>query len=122
MTNSRADAHKSWMARFFPHALGIASTSLQQRQSIFLASFLQYRDFTSSPPELFSKNGVLKKFAKFTGVCSGTDVSCEFCEIFFHKTLFFTKHHQWLLLAFVPIAISYFNNVCNKLQLKREYI
>ena len=90
MTNSRADAHKSWMARFFPHALGIAATSLQQRQSIFLASLLQCRDFRSSPPELFSKNGVLKKFAKFTGVYSRTGVSCEFCEIlkdtFFHKT------------------------------------
>ena len=35
----------------------------------------------SSRPELFCKRGVFKNFAKFTGVSSGTGVSCEFCDI-----------------------------------------
>ena len=47
-------------------AITIASTSLQQRQSISLASFLQYPHFRSSRPELFCKKYVLKNFPKFT--------------------------------------------------------
>ena len=46
--------------------------------------------FRSSCPELFCKKGVLKIFAKFTAVFSGTGISCEFCQIlkkpFFRKT------------------------------------
>ena len=41
VTNSRSVAHKSWMARCFPRVPVFASTSLQQRQFISLASFLQ---------------------------------------------------------------------------------
>ena len=37
--------------------------------------------FKSSRPELFCKRGVFKNFAKFTGVSSGIEVSCEFCDI-----------------------------------------
>ena len=44
----------------------------------------------SSRPELLCKKGVFKKFAEFTGLSSGTGVSCEFCEIlkkkFFRET------------------------------------
>ena len=46
MTNSRVVAYKSWMAlplrfRILAEPISIASTSLQQRQSISLALFLQ---------------------------------------------------------------------------------
>ena len=93
-------------------AISIASTSLQQRQSVSHASFFQCLHFRSSHPELFCKKGVLKSFAKFTGVFSGKSVSCKFCQIL--KNSFLTKYLQWLPLAFGPIEISYFNTLCNK--------
>ena len=96
MTNGRADAHKmldgeTLSSRFgiLTKAISIASSSLQQIQSIsrFVIAISAFR---SSLQELFCKKGVLKNFAKFTGVSSGTGVSCEFCEIlketFFRKT------------------------------------
>ena len=49
-------------------------------KTISFASFLQCPHFRSSRPELFCKKGVLKNSAKFTGVSSGTGVSCEFFE------------------------------------------
>ena len=71
-------------------AIRIAFTSLQQRRSISLASFLQCPHFRNIRLELFCKNRFLKSFAKFIGISSGTGVSCEFYEIlknpFFHKT------------------------------------
>ena len=97
-------------SRILAEGRTIASTSLQQRQSISLASFLWCPHFRSSRSELFCKKGVLKIFAKFTGVSSGTGVSCEFCKILKNTT----EHLQWLLLAFAPIEISYSNTVCNK--------
>ena len=93
-------------------AISIASTSVQQRQSISLASFLQCSYFKSSLPEWFCKKGVLINVAKFTGVSSGTGVSSEFREIL--KNVFFHRAPPVLLLAFAPIEISYFNNLCNK--------
>ena len=66
----------------FAEAISIACTSLQQKHSISLASFLQCPHFRSSRPELFCKRGALKNFAKFTGVSSGTGVSCEFLRDF----------------------------------------
>ena len=93
-------------------AISIASTSVQQRQSISLASFLQCSYFKSSLPELFCKKGVLINVAKFTCVSSGTGVSSEFREIL--KNVFFHRAPPVLLLAFAPIEISYFNNLCNK--------
>ena len=93
-------------------AISIASTSVQQRQSISLASFLQCSYFKSSLPELFCKKGVLINVAKFTGVSSGTGVSSEFREIL--KNVFFHRAPPVLLLAFAPIEISYFNKLCNK--------
>ena len=93
-------------------AISIASTSVQQRQSISLASFLQCSYFKSSLPELFCKKGVLINVAKFTGVSSGTGVSSEFREIL--KNVFFHRAPPVLLLAFAPIEISYSNNLCNK--------
>ena len=68
-------------------AINIASTSLQQRQSTSLASFLQSPHFRNSRPELFCKKGALKNLAKFTGVYSSTSVSCKFWEIL-NKTFF----------------------------------
>ena len=57
-------------------------------------------------------SGVLINVAKFTGVSSGTGVSSEFREIL--KNVFFHRAPPVLLLAFAPIEISYFNNLCNK--------
>ena len=62
-------------------ARSIASTSLQERQSISLASYLQYPHFRSSRPKLFFKKDLLKNFAKLTVVSSGTRFSHEFYEI-----------------------------------------
>ena len=73
-------------SRILAEAISIAFTSLQQRQSISLASFLQFPhlyqsrfpilicnktaagacvQFQKWPPEVFSKKGVLKNFANF---------------------------------------------------------
>ena len=85
--------------------------ALQQMQSISFASLLNCPHFRSSRPELFSKKDVLKNFTKFTDVSSSTGVSCELCDIL--KNIF-AGHRQWLLLAFAPIEIFYFDTVCNK--------
>ena len=84
VTNSRADPHKNWMVT--------SNSSLEQIQSISLASLLKYPHFRSSRPELFCNKGVLKNFAKFTGVSTGTGVSCEFCDIL--KNIFFCRTPQ----------------------------
>ena len=90
--------------------ISIASTSLQQRQSISLVLFLQCPHFKSSRPASFCKKGVFKNFAKFTDAFSGTSVSCcKFCEIL--KDTFF---HRIPPTVFTPIEISYSNTVCNK--------
>ena len=70
-------------------AISIASTSVQQRQPISLASVLQCPHFRSSRPELFCKEDALKNFAKFTGVSFGAGVCCEFCKIL--KNAFFQR-------------------------------
>ena len=62
-------------------AISIASSYQQQVKSISLASLLQCFHFRSSRPELFCEKGVLKNFAKFTGVSSGTGASCEYYDI-----------------------------------------
>ena len=80
----------------------IASTSLQQRQSISLVMLLTCPHFRSSHPE---SSGV-------AGVFSGTNIFCKLCEIL--KNTFFTEYLQWLFLAFAPIEISYPNTVCKK--------
>ena len=102
VTNIRTDAHKSWMVKGslalcdFAEAISIACTSLQQRHSISLASFLQCPHFRSSRPELFCKRGVLKNFVIFTCDFAGTSVSCKFCEIL--RNTFFYR--------IPPIAVS----------------
>ena len=101
MTNSRA----------VPSHSGILAKAIKI-QSMSLASLLKCQHFRSSCLELFCKRGVLKNFAKFTGVTSGTEVSCEFCKIL--KNTFFAEHLKWLLLAFAPIEIFCSHTVCNK--------
>ena len=73
--------HASQRSGILAEAISIASSSLQQIKSISVTSFLQRPRFRSSRPELFCKKGVLKNFAKFTGVSSGTVVSREFCKV-----------------------------------------
>ena len=88
VTNSWADVHKSLNSEMLPlhsgilaKAISIASSSLQQMQSMSLALLLQRPYSRSSRPELFCKKVVLENFAKFIVVSSGTGVSCEFCNI-----------------------------------------
>ena len=56
---------------------------------IISLALLKCPHFRSSLPELFCKRDVLKNFAKFAGVSSGTRVSCEFCDIL--KNTFFRR-------------------------------
>ena len=100
-------------------AISIAFTSLQQIQSISLASLLQCPHF--SRQELFYKKGVLKNFAKVTGVSSGTGVSSEICNIL--KNTFFSQNTSsgclWHLhQSRLPILILY---VINQ-QRRHEYV
>ena len=98
------------MVRFFLALWDFSRSSkhciqLSTTNTIYISLFvIAISAFRSSRPELFCKKGVLKNFAKFTGISSGTGVSCEF----------FAKHLQWQLLAFAPVEISYSNTVCNK--------
>ena len=57
------------------------SIQLSTTNTISISSLLKCLHFKSSRLELFCKRDVLKNFAKFTGVSSGTGVSCEFCDI-----------------------------------------
>ena len=61
---------------------------------------------------MFSKRGVLKSFAKFTGVSSGTGVSCEFCHIL--KNTFFCRTPQVAASGICSNQEYLFSYVCNK--------
>ena len=102
-------------------AISIASSSLQQIQSISLALLLQCPHFRSSHPELFCKKVVLKNFARFIVVSADTGVSCEFYDIL--KNTFFSQStssgcFQHLHQSRFSILILY---VINQ-QLTREYV
>ena len=75
-----------------------------------------------SRPEVFSKKGVLRNFAKFTGkhLCQrlffnkvagalAQVFSYKFCEI--AKNTFFTKHLRWRLLDVRKLLLAY---ICQK--------
>ena len=91
-------------------ARSIAFTSLQQRQSISLASFWQFLHFRRSRPELFCKKSCLRPATLLKKRFWLSCFAVNFVK--FLKTLF-SIEHQWLLLAFTPIEISYSNTVCN---------
>ena len=64
---------------------------LSTTNTIYISrSLLKCPHFRSSRPELFCQRGILKNFAKFTGVFSGTGVSCKFCYIL--KNTFFPQN------------------------------
>ena len=95
---------------------------LSTTNTIYISRFvIAISAIRSSRLELFCKKGVLKNFARFTGVSSGTGASSEFCEIL-KKKLFsqntyggcFWHLHQ----SRSPILIL---NVMNQ-QLRREYV
>ena len=101
--------------------ISIASSSLQQIQSISSASLLQFPHFRSNRPELFCEKGVLKNFAEFTGVSSGTGVFYEVWEIL--KNIFFSQNTYsgcfWHLhQSRFPILLLY---VISR-QLRRKYV
>ena len=62
-------------------AISIASSSLQEIQSISLASLLQYPLLKAVVRSCSAKKNAIKNFAKFTNVSSGARVSYEFWEI-----------------------------------------
>ena len=102
-------------------AISIASSSLQQIQSISLALLLQCPHFRSNHPELFCKKVVFKNFARFIVVSADTGVSCEFYDIL--KNTFFSQStssgcFQHLHQSRFSILILY---VINQ-QLTREYV
>ena len=120
MTNSWADVHKSLDGEMLPlhsgilaKAISIASSPLQQIQSISLALLLQCPHFRSNHPELFCKKVVFKNFCKIHS-CFRWHRSFLWILRHFKEHLFFAEHLQWLLLAFAPIKIFYSNTVCNK--------
>ena len=97
MTNSRANAHKSWMVRCLSLALWDFSRSnkhciqLSTTNTIYISRFITaILHFRNNHPGLFCKKVILKNFPKFIGLFSGTRVSCEFCNnlmsTFFDRT------------------------------------
>ena len=71
-----------------PSRSGILAKAIKQyiqlstTNAIYISRFvIEMPAFQKQSPELFCKRGVFKNFAKFTGVSSGTGVSCEFCDI-----------------------------------------
>ena len=113
-----ANSHKSWTVACFPsyrilaEAISIASTFLQQRQSISLDSFLQCPNFRSSRPEFFCKKSYLRPATLFKKRLWHSCFPVSFAK--FLRTPFFTKPLQWLLLAFARIESSYSDTVCKK--------
>ena len=104
----------SLLSGILAEAIIIVSSSLRQKQSIFLTSLLQCPHFRSSRPELFCKKDAFENFAKFTGV------SCEFCKIL--KNTFFLQNISsgcfWhFRQSRFPILVLY---IINR-QLRREY-
>ena len=90
------------------HCIQLSTTN-----TIYISRFvIAISAFRSSRPELFCKKGVLKNFAKFTGVSSGTGVSCEFLRNF--KENLFRRTPTVTASGIAPIQISYSNIVCNK--------
>ena len=103
--------HAPSHSRILAEAINIASTSVQQKRSISLASFLQYPHSRSSRPELFFKKSCLRPATFLEKRLWHRCFPVNFAK--FLKTPFFTEHVQWLLLAFAPIEISYSNTVYN---------
>ena len=93
-------------------AISIESSSLQQIQSISLASFLQYPLSEAVVWSCSVKNVLLKILQNSLVFTLAQEFPVNFAK--FWRKLFFIKHLQWLLLAFAPIEISYSNTVCNK--------
>ena len=80
-----------------PSCSGILAKAMKQciqlstTNTIYISrSLLKCPHFRTSLPELFSQRGILKNFADFTGVFSGTGVSCKFCYIL--KNTFFPQN------------------------------
>ena len=90
-------------------ARSIAFTSLQQRQSISFASFLQCKHFKSSRSELLCKKSCLRPATLFKKRLWHRCFPINFMK--FLKTPFFTEHFQWL--AFATLKIPYSNTLCN---------
>ena len=85
--------------RILAEAISIASTSLQQRQSVSLTSFCNVHI-----SEAVVRSYCVKIFAKFTGVSSGTGVSCEFCEIFKNTGCFWHLHQSRFLILILYVV------------------
>ena len=91
-------------------ARSIAFTSMQQRQSISLASFWQFLHFRRNCPELFCKKSCLGPTTLLKKRLWHSCFAANFVK--FLRTLFVIEH-QWLLLGFASIETSYSNTVYN---------
>ena len=98
-------------SRILVKTIGIASTSLQQRQSISLTLFLRYPHSRSSCLELFCKKSCLRPAILLKKRLWHRCFPVNFANFLWRP--FFMEHLQWLLLAFAPTEISYSNTVCN---------
>ena len=73
------------LAKAIKHCIQLSTTN-----AIYISHFLiAMSAFQKHCPEVFCKKGVLKNFARFTGVSSGTEISCKFCDIL--KNAFFLR-------------------------------
>ena len=100
--------------------LAIAIDNLFIHELLGCMRCLFFKAVRSSRPEVFSKKGVLRIFAKFTGkhLCQSLFLnketlaevfSCDFCKIFSYRTPltpFLTEHLWWLLLLSLNHSFS----------------
>ena len=93
-------------------AISIASSSLQQIQSVSLASLLQCPHSEAIVRSCSVKRVFLKILQNFQVFPLAQEIPLNFAS--FEGTPFFTEHLQRRLLAFAPIVISYSNIVCNE--------
>ena len=116
MTKTR-DAHKSWMMTFFPRALGFwlkqeaLHLPLYSKDNLFL--LLRFDNFCIS--DAVVRNCSVKKscLSPTTLLKKRLWRSCFAVNFVKFLRILFVIEHQWLLLAFASIEISYSNTVYN---------
>ena len=121
-------------------AISITFTSLQQRQSVSLASILQcphlhqWRfpilicnklaaeasvQFQKQPPKVFCKKGVLENFSSFTGKHLCWSLYLIKLQVFMPATLLKTLQHRYFHVKFTKfLRTLILKNICQRLFLQ----